>query len=185
MTKITVLLLLILVFPAATRAAQLGRITSEVNFRKGPDRSAPAIGRLPAGTEVEVIKRTPDGWYFIIYRGQPGFVYKNYITLGQHQNSDQRSEPRRRQLAVSAGIILAGIGIILMAGVLAPDLLKTAAALVLALVSVAVLDLLFQLGALYSLFCVSFGVFALFLFLKSKKKKGAPVVDQIAPRKAA
>ena len=97
MMKIICLLLLIVVFPAAAGAAQLGRITSEVNFRKGPDRSAPAIGRLAAGAEVEVIKLDPSGWYFITYRGRPGFVHKNYIALDQYQNSDQRSEPRRHQ----------------------------------------------------------------------------------------
>jgi Bacterial SH3 domain len=185
MINITCLLLVMLVLSAGVEAAQFGRVTNEVNFRKGPDRSAPVIARLPAGTEVEVIKLDSSGWYFITYRGRPGFVHKNYITLGQHQNSDQRLEPRRRQLAVSAGIILAGTGIILIAGVLAPDLLKTAMALVIALVSVVVLDLLFQLGVLYSFICVSFGVLALFLLLKSKKKNRAPVVDQIAPRKAA
>jgi uncharacterized protein YraI len=185
MIKILYLLLLISFYAGGIEAAQVGRITSEVNFRKGPDRSAPAIERLPAGAEVDVIKLDPAGWYFITYRGRPGFVHKNYITLDQHQNSDQRSEPRRRQLAMPAGIILAGVGIILMACVLAPDLLLTAAALVFALVSVVVLDLLFQLILLYSLFYVSFGVFGLLLFFKRKKKTQIPPADQISPRKAA
>jgi SH3 domain-containing protein len=185
MIDITFLLLVMLVLPAGVEATQVGRVTNEVNFRKGPDRSAPVIARLPADTEVEVIRLDSSGWYFITYRGRPGFVHKNYITLGQHQNSDQRLELWRRQLAVSAGIILAGIGIILMARILAPDILKTAAVLVIALVLVLVLDLLFQLGVLYSLYFVSFGVFALFLLLKSRKKSGAIAVNQITPRKAA
>jgi Bacterial SH3 domain len=184
MNKIICLLLILLLTPAV-EAAQVGHITSEVNFRKGPDRSALVIARLPANTAVEVIKLDSSGWYFITYRGRPGFVHKNYITLGQHQNSDQRSESRRRQLAVSAGIILAGIGIILMARILAPDIVKTAAVLVIALVAVVALDLLFQLGVLYSLFCCSLGAFALFLFLRSKKKSGPLAVNQMPPRKAA
>jgi uncharacterized protein YraI len=168
--KIICFLILVSAGLADAEAGQLGRTTGEVNLRKGPDRSAPLVGRLPAGTEVEVIKLDPAGWYFITYKGRPGFVHKTYITLNQHQNSDQRLEPRRRQFAMPAGIILAGVGIILMASVLAPDLLLTAAALVFALVSVVVLDLLFQLGVLYSLFCVSFGVFGLFLFSRERKK---------------
>src|SRR6266566_2620181 len=106
MIKILYLLLLISVYAGGIEAAQVGRITSEVNFRKGPDRTAPAIGRLSAGAEVEVIRLDPSGWYFITYRERPGFVHKNYIALAQHQNSDQRSDRQRRQLATSAGIIL-------------------------------------------------------------------------------
>jgi hypothetical protein len=85
----------------------------------------------------------------------------------------------------SAGIILAGIGVVLLGSVLAPDLLATALTVVLALASVVVLDLLFQLGVLYSFFCVVFGVFGLFLFFKRKKKERRSPADQISPRKAA
>src|SRR6266540_1553510 len=74
-------MLLMLILPAATDAAQLGRITEEVNFREAPSRSAPRIGRLAAGAEVEVIMREPDGWYFIVYRGQRGYVHESYVAV--------------------------------------------------------------------------------------------------------
>jgi hypothetical protein len=114
---------LVLLISVGAEAGPLGHITGDVNFRKTPDTSMPPIGRLSVGTEVEVIKRTPGGWYFIVYRGRPGFIHKDYITLDQPQSN--------------------------------------------------------------SLFCVSFGVFGLFLFFKRKKKERTSPADQISPRKAA
>lgn len=146
MIKILCLLLLIPVLPVAADASQVGRINSEVIFRKGPDRSAPVISRLPAGTEVEIIKLDPAGWYFIAYRGRPGYVHKNYITLGQHQNPVYSSDLWNSGLARRAGMILTGVGIVLIASVLAPDLILIATAMGIAIAVAAILDVLFQVG---------------------------------------
>jgi len=54
--------------------------------------------------------------------------------------------------------------------VLAPFLLTTAIVLVGSLITVVVLDLFFQLGALYSLFCVSLGLLCVILWLARKTK---------------
>src|SRR5438445_6265171 len=112
-------------------AAQLGYTTRDVDLRKGPSLSAPIIRRLKAGTEVEVIgpkRPNPGDWYFVIVKHgkQPGFVHKNYIKLAEDQRPDRRPPSMHRQLAMLAGILITGLGIVLMASVLAPDLLMTA-----------------------------------------------------------
>jgi len=168
--KVIFLLLLISVASTACDAAQLGRVTAEVNFREGPNRSTHSLKRLPAGTEVQVLREGPGDWYQVMHEEQSGFVHKNYIKLYQDQNSDSRLEPKRRQLAMPGGIMVAGIGIILMASVLAPDLLLTAIALLVSLLAVVVFDFWFQLGLVYSLFSISFGVLALGIFFRRKKK---------------
>ena len=174
---------LVLLISVGAEAAQLGRIKAEVNFREGPNLSSRIITRLASGAEVRVLRQGPGDWYRVMHGERAGFVHKNYIRL----ESGRRFQPKRGRLAISTGIVLAGVGIILMASVLAPDLLMTATALVVALVSVTVFDLLFQLGVLYSFFYVSFGVFVLFLFFKRKKKNRAISAAEIpgAPRKAA
>jgi hypothetical protein len=168
------LALLISVLPVSADTAQPGRTTAEVNFREGPNVSSRIITRLASGAEVLVLRQGPGDWYRVMHGGRSGFVHKNYIRL----ESGRRFQPKRRQLAISTGIVLAGIGIILMASVLAPDLLMTATALVVALVSVAVFDLLFQLGVLYSFFCVSLGALALVLVLRRKRKNRAVSADE-------
>ena len=161
---------LMLLISGGANAAQLGRTTAEVNFREGPSQSSHSLKRLPAGTQVQVLREGPGDWYQVMHGERSGFVHKNYIKLYQHQNSDSRLEPKRRQLGMPGGIMVAGIGIILMASVLAPDLLLTAIALVVSLLAVVVFDFWFQLGLLYSLFSISFGVLALGIFFRRKKK---------------
>jgi hypothetical protein len=166
-------------------AAQPGRITSEVNFRKGPSTSEPVISRLRADEEVEVIKLNPSGWYFVTYRGRPGFIHKNYLKIDQQKHSNAAMEPRRHQLAKRAGMILAGLGILLMASVLVPELPPTATALCAAMVTVVVFDLWFQLGMLYSFFFASLGALLIFLLFRRSKNSPTGSTDQILQRKAA
>lgn len=173
---------LLITDPPNAKAAQPGRITSEVNFRKGPSTAERVIGRLRGGEEVEVLKLDPAGWYFVIYQGRPGYVYKGYIKLAGNRASDSQ---RHRRLARQAGMILVGIGIVLIASVLAPEILAIATALAVAIGSAAVCDFLFELGLLYSFFFVSVGAFALFLFFKRKTKDRTVPREEIPLRKAA
>jgi len=174
---------LLLFLSVSVEAAQLGRITSEVNFRKAPDTSASVIGRLPEGAEVRVIRAASADWYEISHAGRLGFVHKNYVRLDPRQNS-RRVETKNRPAWI-LGMVLAASGIILMASVLAPDLLLHATILGLGFGLVVVFDLLFQLGLLYSLFFVSFAVLALVIFFKRKKKVRSVSFEEISPRKAA
>jgi uncharacterized protein YraI len=102
MARTSLIFILFLPVVVFAEAAQLGRVTSDVNFRKGPSTSEPVIGRLRAGEEVQVIKRNSVLWYFVVYKGQPGFVHERYIKVRQNQNfqSQQlqaRSEPKHGQ----------------------------------------------------------------------------------------
>jgi SH3 domain-containing protein len=178
-----------LIFSSA-EAAQLGRTTRDVNLRIDPSTSKLLIGRLKAGTEVEIIETQrplPPGWYFVNVKPgrQPGYVHKNYVKLDEDQRADHWPPSKHGKFAARAGIILAGVGILLMASVLAPDFLAIVTALDVAMVAVVVFDLWFQLGMLYSLFSVSVGTFALFLLLKRKQKDHRASADQISRKKAA
>jgi hypothetical protein len=173
--KFIYLLLLMLILPAATDAAQLGRITEEVNFREGPSRSAPRLGRLTAGAEVEVIKREPAGWYFIVYKGQRGYVHENYIAV-------KAAATVRTRL----GFILILGGGVLIALYFFPIAPRLAAFLLLSFAGVLLLDAGFHFGMLYSLFSISLGLLlALILIRKEKKKADISEKDQDVFRKAA
>jgi Bacterial SH3 domain len=166
------LICLLVLFWAASPsadAAQLGRITSYVNFRESASRSARVISVLAPGTEVSILGEDPGGWYLTIHQGRPGFVHKSYVNLEHHQNSAERVGSIRRHAAMTAGMILISVGVISMVYVLGPLLLKTALFLAGSLMAVVVLDLGFQLGLLYSLFSVLLGLVIAMLFLTRKK----------------
>lgn len=162
-------LILFWVASPSADAAQLGRTTSQVNFREGPNRSARVINVLAPGTEVSILRENPGGWYLVNHQGRPGFVHKSYVDLEQHRNSATRFDSMSAHMAMPAGMILVSIGAILMAYVWAPFLLRTAFILAISLMTVVILDLGFQLGVLYSLFSVSLGLVIAMLFLTRKK----------------
>lgn len=159
MIKVIFLLLLISVLVAPAKAAQLGRITGEVNFREGPNRLTARIGRVPAGAEVEVIKRDPNGWYFVVHGGQRGFVHPNYVVV------ETASKAKKR-----LGVILMAFGAVLVTLYFVPILSRLALLLILSLSAVLLLDVGFSLGVLYSLFSVSLALLILLLILKRKEK---------------
>src|SRR2546425_12277162 len=105
--KIVCLLLLVSVASASADAAQPGRITAEVNFREGPSRSAPIIGRLKAGAQVQVIKRNPAGWYFVMHQQRPGFIHVRYVKLEEENpNPIKQFVIAERHFLIPAGLIL-------------------------------------------------------------------------------
>ena len=179
---------LVLLISVGAEAAQLGRTTGEVNFRKGPDLSAPPIGRLPAGTAVEVIKRDPAGWYFVVYERQPGFVHERYIKLQQaQQNSATPDGLVRSHLVTLAGIVLMVIGAMMALRVIGRVLFKAGIILFGCALWVFAVDIAFKLGMLYSLFCAAGGLLIVLLFFARKKKNGKKSSDQSTPtiKKAA
>jgi len=184
--KICIAFLLFLALPISAEATQFGRTTSQVNLRAGPSRTSRIIGVLAQETEVAILREDPGGWYLVIYQGRPGFVHKGYVEL-QHQNPARRFEWKSSHLAKPAGVILVSLGVILIVYVLAPFLLTTAIVLAGSLITVVVLDLYFQLGALYSLFSVSLGLLLAVLFLARKNRSRTPSPNKASPitRKAA
>jgi hypothetical protein len=175
--KFIYLLLLMVILSAAADAAQLGRTTGEVNFRKAPDRSAPIIERLPAGMEVEVIERNPAGWYFIRQNGRPGFVHESYIKLEKHNERQGSGKATSDQSAKLVGIILMAIGATLILFVVAPFLFKLGTILFGCAVCALTLDLAFKFGMLYSLVCVAVGLLIALLLLNRNKTNSKTSAD--------
>jgi len=178
--KICVAFLLFLALATPADAAQLGRTTSQVNFREGPNRSARVISVLSPGTEVAILREDSGSWYQVTHHGRTGFVHKSYVDLQQLQNPPSRFDWKKNNLVRPVGIILASVGVVLMAYVWAPFLLTTASVLVGSLITVVVLDLCFQLGALYSLFSVSLGLLCVILWLVRKKKSRRPSRNEVS-----
>jgi uncharacterized protein YgiM (DUF1202 family) len=163
-------------FPGIAEAAQLGRITGEVNFREGPSRSTARIGRLATGTEVEVIKRESNGWYSIVHEGRKGFVHPNYVIV------ETGSKARKR-----FGLIVMILGATLVALYFVPILPRLALILIVSVLAIILLDFGFSLGVLYSLTFVSLALLGILLFLKSKEKSITTPIDSASEvtRKAA
>jgi lysylphosphatidylglycerol synthetase-like protein (DUF2156 family) len=185
--RIICFLVLISVLPAAANAADLGRITGQVYFRERPSRSAPIIDVLAPGTEVNILKPAAAGWHFILYRGQRGFVHESYVKLEKHQEPPKEISLMRNRFVAFAGIILIAIGVTAMLSVVAPFLFKLGIVLIVCALWVLMLDLAFNLGALYSLISVTLGVLIVLLVLARKKKSRTISTDEYwhAIKKAA
>src|SRR5262249_42282949 len=126
---IRVISLLLLIWVPSSEAGEVGRIIRQVNFREGPTRTARIIDVLSPGTEVAILREDPGSWYQVMHHGRPGFVHKSYIDLQPLQNPPSRFDWKKNALVRSAGIILASVGLVLMAYVCAPFLLITASVL--------------------------------------------------------
>src|SRR5262249_8904813 len=185
--KICVAFLLFLALATPADAAQLGRTTSQVNFREGPSRSARVISVLSPGTEVAILREDSGSWYQVTHHGRTGFVHKSCVDLQQLRNPPSRFDWKKNDLVRPLGIILASVGVVLMAYVWAPFLLTTVSVLVGSLITVVVFDLWFQLCAVYSLFSVSIALLCVILFLARKKKSRTLSPNKTAPitKKAA
>src|SRR6516165_7758691 len=100
---IAVICLLLLVSLSAN-AAEHGHVISDVNFRKAPDRSAPLIGKLPGGAQVEVIKRDPAGWYLVRYGGQSGFIHERYLKIEKDNDKSRLTKSEENEFIWIPGI---------------------------------------------------------------------------------
>lgn len=160
--KLIYVFVLVCIGLAEAEAAQIGRITAEVNFREGPSRSAQIIGRLDAGTEVGVISRTPAGWYFVRHGGRRGFVHENYVRIEHPQKPSY--------VKAVAGFDLKPKEIVLVVALVSFFLVflivrryvsfpKLATVLATCALWIILLDVAFKLGFLYSLIFVSLALF--------------------------
>ena len=61
------------------RLAQ-GSAGGKVNFRKAPSTQAEKIQLLSKGTELQILGQW-DEWYYVLYKGQAGFAFKDYIRV--------------------------------------------------------------------------------------------------------
>lgn len=62
-----------------------GEIVSDVFVRRGPSRDYEVMGTVREKEVVAISGKTADEWYRIIYEGQPGFVYGDYIRVAKEE----------------------------------------------------------------------------------------------------
>lgn len=53
--------------------------TDAVRFRKSNSTSSTVLGTIPANTKFTTNYKTTNGWYYVTYNGQTGFVSGNYL----------------------------------------------------------------------------------------------------------
>src|SRR5689334_12340311 len=172
---------LLLLISVTANAAERGRIISEVNFRKAPDRSASSVGKLPGGEEVEVIKHDPTGWYFVRYGGRSGFVHEHYLKIEKENDNWRLTKSKQTEFIWLPGIAIALIGAASFLS-LAPFILRVGAIFFACTAVVFLLDLAFKTGFLYSLISVVAGLLIVvaFWFGKNKPNHNQPTIKNAA-----
>ena len=172
-------LLLFCNLSSAADAGQIGHTTEDVNLRQGPSLSATRIGRLKAGTEVEVINRDHPGWYFVLYRRQPGFVRETYVRIEQSRKSPEskqvlgiRGGLETKEMVVGIAIAVFLVMFLIVRRYVSFPRLTTV--LFACGGSILLFDTAFKLGILYSVLLVSFGLFLLNAFLSRPKPMPPP-----------
>ena len=79
----------------ASTAAFAGQyVQNDMNFRSGASTSATAIGSVPAGAQVELI-RSENGWDLVSYNGRTGYIHGGNLgssyTPQQNNNSTTKA----------------------------------------------------------------------------------------------
>ena len=79
----------------ASTAAFAGQyVQTDMNFRSGASTSAAAIGSVPAGAQVELI-RSENGWDLVNYNGRTGYIHGGNLgssyTPQQNNNSTTKA----------------------------------------------------------------------------------------------
>ncbi|WP_434793959.1 hypothetical protein TPDSL_05040 [Terrisporobacter petrolearius] len=76
----------------STPSENQGVTTANVNFRKSASTSSSIIETIPKNTNVEVIDKSTSGWYKVKYKGNTGYVSKDYVKLNG-SGSDDNTPP--------------------------------------------------------------------------------------------
>jgi len=95
--KICVAFLLFLALATPADAAQLGRTTSQVNFREGPNRSARVISVLSPGTEVAILREDSGSWYQVTHHGRTGLRAQKLRRLATASESSKSVRLEEKQ----------------------------------------------------------------------------------------
>ncbi len=65
----------------------------KVNVRKEPNTSAEILGELEAGTNIFAVELTDDGWYRVVYAGEPGYIRSDFLAVYSNMDMWVASEP--------------------------------------------------------------------------------------------
>lgn len=60
--------------------AEVSTASGSLNLRSGPGTKYPIVERIPKGKMVDVWMEYPDGWDFVSYMGDQGYVSAQYLT---------------------------------------------------------------------------------------------------------
>ena len=67
-------------------ASQIATVTENVNFRTGPDKSYPSMGKIEKGETVTYLGISGN-WIKVTYNSKTGYVYKDYISTVSTSNT--------------------------------------------------------------------------------------------------
>ncbi|MBN9648050.1 SH3 domain-containing protein [Terrisporobacter glycolicus] len=83
-------------------SSEKGVTSANVNFRKGASTSSSIIETIPKNTTVEVVDKSTSGWYKVKYKGNTGYVSKDYMKLNG-SGSDDNTPPSSSEKGVTTG----------------------------------------------------------------------------------
>ncbi|MEW9078509.1 SH3 domain-containing protein, partial [Terrisporobacter glycolicus] len=77
----------------STPSSEKGVTTANVNFRKSASTSSSIIATIPKNTTVEVVDKSNSKWYKVKYKGNTGYVSKDYVKLnGSNSNTSSSNK---------------------------------------------------------------------------------------------
>ncbi|WP_343346197.1 SH3 domain-containing protein [Terrisporobacter petrolearius] len=82
-------------------SSEKGVTSANVNFRKSASTSSSIIETIPKNTTVEVVNKSTSGWYKVKYKGNTGYVSKDYVKLNG-SGSDDNTPPSSSEKGVTS-----------------------------------------------------------------------------------
>ncbi|MDU4862665.1 MAG: SH3 domain-containing protein [Terrisporobacter othiniensis] len=90
----------------STPSENQGVTTANVNFRKSASTSSSIIETIPKNTTVEVVDKSTSGWYKVKYKGNTGYVSKDYVKLNGSGSDDNTPPSSSEKGATTANLNL-------------------------------------------------------------------------------
>ncbi|WP_419725680.1 SH3 domain-containing protein [Terrisporobacter petrolearius] len=88
----------------STPSENQGITTANVNFRKSASTSSSIIETIPKNTTVEVVDKSTSGWYKVKYKGNTGYVSKDYVKLNGSGSNDNTPPSSSEKGVTSANV---------------------------------------------------------------------------------
>ena len=75
----------------STPSSKKGVTTSNLNFRKSASTSSSVIATIPKNTTIEIVDKSNSKWYKVKYKGNTGYVSKDYVKLNSSNSNPSSS----------------------------------------------------------------------------------------------